>query len=77
MRLLTTLLLFVASAATAQQQIQWTPEQKDAIDILLRESAQERERARVAELAMAKAQRELAEASKQAAQCTPTKPDKK
>ena len=64
-------LLFILSTSVRAQpaNLPMTPEQQDVINMLLRESSGERERARVAELAAAKAQRELADALKRVTAC--------
>lgn len=68
--------LAVISSARAQQQAPLTPEQQqyqDAIGVVQREAEAERNRARQAELALTKMQRDLAEAQKAAAACKPEK----
>ncbi len=65
--------LGVISSARAQQ-APLTPEQQnyqDAIGVVQREAEGERNRARQAELALAKMERSLAEAQKAAAACKP------
>lgn len=72
--------LAVISSARAQQQAPLTPEQQqsqDAINLLQREAEAERSRARQAELALVKMQRDLADALKAAAVCAPKKEEKK
>ena len=72
--------LAVASSVRAQQPTPLTPEQQqtqDAIALLQREADGERNRARQAELALVKLQRDLADALKAAAVCAPKKEEKK
>lgn len=70
-------LVGVVSVFAQQPQTPDPQQLQDAIVLLQRESAQNQERARQAEMSVAKLQRDLSDAQKAAAACAPKKEDKK
>lgn len=72
-------LALVSTTIQAQQQKPTLEQQdfQDALSVIQREAEGERNRARQAELALAKLQRELADAQKKVAACEPKKDEKK